>query len=154
MIVWAMLLACGGPDDSGDSAAPIPTSGTLAVSFRIDSDYQALMDEPAVGTFYGAWWRSEDVSGIGPAEGASSLGDIRVDGVDLQAGPTGVLLVTGPLPIQDVVALGFLDSDGNADPNSPDPDEGDPVTLPGQNVFTVVGGEESAAEVFFGLLNP
>ncbi|MFT4978473.1 MAG: hypothetical protein ACI8S6_004383, partial [Myxococcota bacterium] len=30
----------------------------------------------------------------------------------------------------------------------------DPVTLPTQNDFDVIGGEETTVEVFFGFLNP
>ena len=35
-----------------------------------------------------------------------------------------------PIPAGDYQMLGFMDVDGNADPESPDPDEGDPVMIP------------------------
>ena len=155
------LLACGDKDSGGASdsggadTGPAATEGTLALTFRIDTDYQALMDEEAVGTFYGAYWLGEEVTSLGPDEGAESLGSIEV-AVDLRdgGGPTAVLVTSPPLPVTEIVILGFLDSDGNADPGDPSPDNKDPVTLPSQNDFDVVGGQETTAEVFFGFLNP
>ena len=57
----ALLAACVGNDggETGDSGTGV---GKLALTFRIDSDYQAAMDEPAVGTFYGAFWRARRTS--------------------------------------------------------------------------------------------
>ena len=153
------LIACADPPaDSktpdGDTAGSAPGEGTLALSFRIDTDYQTNMEEPAVGTFYGSYWLADEVSGIGPDEGAVDLGSIEV-AVDLTAAnPTAVLLVSPPLPATEVVILGFLDSDGNSTADARRPDAKDPVTLPSDNDFDVVGGEETTAEVFFGLLNP
>jgi hypothetical protein len=151
-----VMLGCGDKDtaatDSGDTASA--TEGTLALTFRIDSDYQAQMDEAATGTFYGAYWLADEVTSLGPEEGAVSLGSIEVD-LDLTVDNPGAVLLTSPaLPAVEVVILGFLDSDANADPSDPSPDTKDPVTLPTQNDFDVVGGEETTVEVFFGFLNP
>ena len=52
-----------------------------------------------------------------------------------------------------MVILGFLDSDANANPDSPGPDQRDPVTLPGKNRTDLVAGSTDVT-VFFGLLNP
>lgn len=154
-LLW-FALACteGEPaEDTGETAAP--TEGRLALKFRIDTDYQAAMDEPAIGAFRGSFWRADEVTGAGPNEGAESIGDIAVDAVDLvAANPTEVLFTSEDLPAISVIVLGFLDSDNNADPESPDPDSKDPVTLPNQNLFTVVGGETTEATVVFGFLNP
>jgi hypothetical protein len=113
------------------------------------------MDEPAIGPFWGSIWRATEVSGIGPEEGAVDLGDVYVEEIDLTGAiPTAVLFTTDELPAEEVVVLGFLDSDGNADPGSPDPDSKDPVTLPNDNDFDVIGGETTTVEVYFGFLNP
>jgi hypothetical protein len=150
-----VMLGCGDKDTAAtDSGGGSATEGTLALTFRIDSDYQAQMDEAATGTFYGAYWLADEVTSLGPEEGAVSLGSIEVS-LDLTAdNPSTVLLTSPALPAVEVVILGFLDSDANADPSDPSPDTKDPVTLPTQNDFDVVGGEETTVEVFFGFLNP
>jgi hypothetical protein len=150
------LLACSSAKHTGETAAPGPGAGTRALTFRIDTDYQAAMDEEAVGVFYGAFWRGSEVTSLGPDDGAQDLGAIRVDPLDLRdgGGPTTVLFTSELLPAEEVVVLGFLDSDGNADPDDPGPDAKDPVTLPNDNDFDVLGGQTTTVEVFFGLLNP
>ncbi len=148
------LLACTGDTTTVDSNPP--TEGTLALSFRLDDDWIPEMDEDPVGTFIGSFWHGYDVEGTGPVEGAESLEDIRVEGVDLSdgGGPTTVLYVSGLLPAEEIVVLGFLDSDANAVEGDEGPDDGDPVTLPADNDFDVIAGAETAAEVYFDLLNP
>ena len=133
-----------------------PTSGGLLLRFKMDTDYMAAMDEPAHGHFYGAFWYGSDVSAIGPEEGAQSLGSIYVENIVLpeDGSSTEILFSQSDLPAEEIVVLGFLDSDANADPNSPAPDAKDPVTLPHDNDFDVVGGEETEAIVFFAFLNP
>jgi len=152
---FALLLGagCGGGD--ADSGPADPGPGTLAISFAMEPDWMTAMDEEAVGTFHGAVFLADEVGPLGPEEGAQSLAAVDV-AVDLRpaGGPTDVLHVTGELDENDVAILGFLDTDANADPEDASPDEGDPVTLPGDNTFSVVGGFETPVEVFFGLLNP
>ncbi len=143
--------AVGDDDDSAEAA----TTGTLAVSFRIDDDWAGNMDEPAIGAFRGSIWNADEVSGIGPDDGAVALADIYVEVVDLTGEDfsSGVLHVTGELPAMWVTILGFLDSDANAtEPFRPD--EGDPVTLPNDNEFQVIAGAETSVEVLFDFLNP
>ena len=157
-VVIALLIACGGGDKAAATGTPLPATsgeGTLALTFRIDADQMSLMDEDPVGVFYGSFWRGSEVSSLGPDDGAEDLGGIEVN-VDLRpdGGPTGVLFTSGPLPAEEIVVLGFLDTDGNADPAAPEPDAKDPVTLPNDNDFDVVGDAETTVEVFFGLLNP
>jgi len=144
--------AAGDDDDSTEEA----TTGTLAVSFRIDDDWAGNMDEPAIGAFRGSVWNADEVSGIGPDDGAVALADVYVEVVDLTGDDfsSGVLHVTGELPAMWVTILGFLDSDANATEDPYRPDEGDPVTLPNDNEFLVVAGEETPAEVLFDFLNP
>ena len=98
----------------------------------------------------------DEVSSIGPEEGAEALADLYVENVILptDGSPTEVLLQLEDLPVTEVVVLGFLDSDGNADPADPSPDSKDPVTLPSDNDFDVIGGEQTEVSIFFGFLNP
>jgi len=158
LVALAALTAACGPSDDDDSApAEVPpTHGTLAVSFALDEDYAAEMDEPAIGSFWGSIYDAEQVSGIGPDDDAVELGSIYVELVDLTNPEltSAVLFVTEPLEARWVTILGFLDSDANSLEDDRDPDDGDPVTLPHQNEHLVVAGEEIAAEVFFGFLNP
>jgi len=157
-VIALALFACTGTDPAPDTGAAIDTAvgeGTLALSFAIHPDWHDAMDEPAVGTFYGSFWRGDEVTGVGPDDGAEDLGGIVVEGIDLTSGePTDVLFVSEALPAIEVVVLGFLDSDENADPNDPDPDDKDPVTLPSDNDFDLVADTELQAEVYFAFLNP
>jgi hypothetical protein len=148
------LLACTGDTTSSDSA--LPTEGTLALSFLMDDDWIVSMDEEPIGTFYGSFWYGYDVEVTGPVEGAESLGEIEVENVDLRdgGGPTAVLFTSGPLPAEEIVVLGFLDSDNNAVAGDEGPETGDPVTLPADNDFDVVAGAETAVEIYFDFLNP
>lgn len=164
MLLLILALACTdkGGDDTGTPAETgetgetgEPGEGTLAITFAMDADYIAIMDEEPVGRFWGVVWRSEDVTSIGPGEDAVGLADVYVEEVDLRpdGATTAVLAITGPIPAIEVCILGFMDSDANAT-EDPDPDEGDPVTLPGDNRFDVVADAETTVEVYFGLLNP
>ena len=75
--------------------------------------------------------RAEDVVGTGPKEGARAVASFAYEDVDLTdpenlaVFPIDTQLLAGQYQI-----LGFIDIDGNADPNNPDPDRGDPVTIP------------------------
>ena len=163
-LLMTLLLLAGcptaGSDDDDSSVASddddtTDGTGTLAISFRIDADWADAMDEPAIGPFRASIYLTDEVSGIGPDEGAEALADIFVDEVDLTGEDlsTGVLHVTGALPATWVTVLGFLDSDGNSvEPHGPD--DGDPVTLPNSNAFEVLPGAETSAEVLFDFLNP
>jgi hypothetical protein len=164
-LAFALLLAAcptaGDDDDSaiddddatGDDDDGTPTTGTLALTFEIDEDWAAEMDEPAIGPFSGNVYNADEVTGAGPDDGAVVLASIYVAEVDLTSlGPTSVLFTTKEIPTGWVNILGFIDSDGNAGPDE-NPDDGDPVTLPNQNEFELVG-PDTTANVFFGFLNP
>ena len=140
------------PDD--DDSTPEPTEGTLAVSFNINEIRAGQMDEPAVGPFWGTIYDTDDVLGTGPKDDAREYGSIYVEVVDLTDGTftSPVLHTTALLPTTWVTIFGFMDSDGNSVEDDRSPDDADPVTLPNQNEFLVVAGEETAAEVHFGLL--
>lgn len=150
-----LLLACAPPADTAaaeDSAADAaPTGpGTLALSFRMDDDYLPEMDEPAVGVFRGSIYAEDDASAVGPVEGAASLLDLEIEGVDLSAdgGPTAVLAVTEPLDPQIVWVLGCLDTAAD------DCEVGDPITVPNENKLEVVAETETPFEVYLGMLLP
>jgi len=156
------LMGCGGdsdvegdltPEETTPSPTPDPT-GTLAVSFAMNVDWNTVMDEPAVGTFYGAIYASEDVdNGTGPSPDAVSLEGLQL-AVDLtqNEGESVVLYTTGALLVGEVYILGFLDSDANANPENLFPDAGDLVTVPGDNDFDVVGGIDTPVQVYFDLI--
>ena len=65
-----------------------------------------------------------------------------------------MLTTVTDLPAGYVTALGFFDSDGNANPSAPGPDSGDPVTLPNENEIEVIAGETTVGEIYFGFRNP
>ena len=153
----AFLLACSQPPpeaDKADSGTPI-SSGQVAVRYTIDPDLVAVMDEPARGVFYGQIFDADVVSALGPDDGAQPLDQIE-HSLDMGDGtiPTELLHTSVPLTIDEVVILGFLDSDENAGETGNDPDGGDPVTLPGENSFDVVLGATTAVTVEFGMLYP
>lgn len=167
MLLLVLALGCRdkGADDTAEPAETGETGetgdtgpageGQVAVTFAMDPDYIDVMDEVPVGRFWGTIWRGEDVTGVGPNDGAEGLEDIYIESLDVTGGrtPTAVLHTSGALPAGEICVLGFLDSDNNSD-ESASPDEGDPVTLPGDNRFTVVADETTTIEVFFGFLNP
>ena len=155
MLLSSFLLLQGcpvAPEDTGDTGGA--EVGRLGLSFEIDSDQQDRMDEDPVGVFTGSFYLATDVTTLGPNEGAVPVGAILVEEVDLRAGATGVLFTSEDLPAEAIVVLGFLDSDDNRDPLDADPDNKDPVTLPGQNTFLVEADSTSEARVHFGFLNP
>ena len=142
-------------DSAEDTAQEVATTGGLALRFQIDEDYAALMDEPPSGTLYGSFWRAEDVDAIGPIEGAEALNTIQFEiELDPSGAKTDVLWTEENLPIQEVYFLAFIDSDGNSDPENTNPDSKDPVTLPSDNDFDVIGGEITEITVLFAMLYP
>ena len=132
-----------------------PSTGALALRFSIDEDYAAIMDEPPTGVFYGSFWLAEDVDALGPIDGRESLYVFQAT-VDLpmDGSPTDVVFTQEELPAEEVYILGFLDSDGNNDPENTNPDSKDPVTIPSENDFDVVGGETTEVNVFMSMLYP
>lgn len=157
-----IVLACAdkAPEDSAppEDTSPVEGFGDLALRMQIDDDYgdAVLADgESLVGTFRGSLYLSEQVTGAGPDEGAEAVGSIFIETVDLSSyEPTDVLLTVSDLPSGYVTALGFFDSDNNADPDNADPDTGDPVTLPFDNELLVVANTVSEGVIFLGFRNP
>jgi hypothetical protein len=132
------------------ACADATTTGSLALSLAMEEDYIPSMDEDPIGTFRASVFRGEDVSGIGPVDGAVALADIEVADVDLTdgGGPVDLAHTVADLPACRVAILGCLDSDGN------DCDQHDAITLPNDNMFVVIEGTATPVQVFLGLLNP
>lgn len=139
-----------------------PTTGPgsrLVIRFEIDTFLfdQFGEDEEARGPFWGSIWDADDVSALGPDDGASSIAGIQVDDVDLRdGGPTAYLCASAPVdpPSGFVRMLGFVDIDGNADPDDAGPDKGDPATFPSDNEVEITADAEIPATVVFNLLSP
>ena len=157
----AVFGACSGSDCGShpveflDSGYP-PGSTGLNVQFAIDPNVAKKLDDPSRGPFVGQVFHSEDVNSLGPTNGAVPLGDITVDDLDLpdDGSTTEVEFHISPVPALPVTILGFVDTDGNRNEDDPQPDRGDPVTLPGDNEFQLVADHQNLVTVFFGLLNP
>ncbi len=149
-----LLLGCGTTPEESTPTDTAPTTGTVALHFQLDSVLLSYVDQPPVGAFWGSIYLSEDVTGLGPSEDARPLEDVFVVAVDLSDLTLPALYTTAALPVGRLTVLGFVDTDGNAVTDSPDPDDGDPVTLPGENGFDVSADTTTDVTVFFGLLNP
>ena len=157
---FIFIFACGEKStdtSSSEDTAEVesPSTGALALRFSIDEDYAAIMDEPPAGIFYGSFWYADDVDALGPIEGSESISVFQVT-VDLpmDGSQTEVLFTQEGLPAEEVYILGFLDSDGNNDLENSNPDSKDPVTIPSENDFDVVGGETTQVNVFMSMLYP
>lgn len=86
---------------------------------------------PLRGPVWGAVYRSTDVTVAGPKPGTSAVIDFHFDDVDItNPDVTRQYDLGQDLPAGDYQILGFMDIDGTADLDSPDPDEGDPVLIP------------------------
>ena len=158
-IGWLSLGCSEKVTDTAQSAEPaqeeVPSTGGLALRFAIDEDYAALMDEPPAGVFYGSFWHSEDVDSLGPIEGAVAINVMEIEmDLPMDGSATEVLWTEEDLPVGEVYMLGFLDSDGNSDPENTGPDSKDPVTLPTESDFDVIGGETTEVTVMMSMLYP
>lgn len=150
--MWLLLtLACtGAEDDSGKTTTP-PCTGPGALDFTVAMtvDLQVSMEEPAAGTFRGSVYAEADATAIGPVDGASSLLDFTIEGVDLTAtGIDGDVTTSAPIDPQIVWVLGCLDSDDN------DCDTNDVVTIPNENKVEVLCGDPTPFEIYLGILQP
>lgn len=89
------------------------------------------LEHPLRGPIWGSVFRASDVVGTGPREGARAVASFHFDDVDLTDPQNlAVFPIDEQLLAGDYQILGFIDIDGNADPDDPDPDVGDPVTIP------------------------
>ena len=89
------------------------------------------MDGPLHGNIWGSIYRDADVTIVGPNEGAEAAASFYFEDVDVRD-PDNLetYLIDTQLLTGDYQILGFMDIDGNADPEDADPDEHDPVMIP------------------------
>jgi hypothetical protein len=130
------------PDETG---TPID-SGRLALRYTISPALVEQMEEPARGVFYGQLF---------DAETGETLLDSVEHHLDLGDGtiPTDLLHTTVPITVQEVVVMGFLDSDANAGETGMGEDAGDPVALPEDNRLAVIIDSTNAVTVLLGALH-
>lgn len=115
--------------------------GQLDIRFAPSSTVRGSeLKAPLRGTVYGSVFRAQDVKITGPIEGAEAVASLEVPDVDVTEGPSEPYRLDVDLPAGSYQILGFLDIDGDADPDAPDPDEGDPVMIP-------IGGYELTCAV-------
>lgn len=109
-------------------------SGTFMVHFDASGTVRTSPSAPSpiAGPIWGDVFRASDVTIAGPRDGAQAVASFHFEGVDVTNGvSTMEYTIEGELPGgQSYQILGFMDTDGNADPTSPAPDEGDPVMIP------------------------
>ncbi len=137
--------------DAPAACADAATTGSLALSFRMEADLIPGMATPPAGTFYGAVLATADMTPTGPVAGAPLYANVVVNDDDLtaQGGPTAMLGTVTDLPACELSLLGFLDLDGDTLV-----DRGEPVTLPDDAMVTVAADAPTAYEVYFRLLSP
>ncbi len=129
------------PPDCADLGHDEADEGRLEVTYQASSTVQGSdLKAPLRGTIYGSVFRARDVKISGPVDGAEPVASVRVPDVDVAEGPSDPVPLDVDLPAGDYQILGFLDIDGDADPDDPSPDEGDPVMIP-------IGGYTLACDV-------
>jgi hypothetical protein len=155
---FALALAvagCGGDgmSDDGDDGDDAPAGGMASLSYSVSNsvrDSASLMD-PLMGTVYGQVFLSSEVTLTGPNEDAMEFSSAEVPGVDLRTAMEAGAWTTGELPPGEYTFLGFFDVDGNGATDR-SPDNGDPVTLPLVNQFTIESGGSATLVVSFDLV--
>jgi hypothetical protein len=119
-------------------------------------DGDAVRSNPALegelrGPVSGAVYRAEDVTLMGPNDGAEAMGSFAFEEIDLTEGPSGPHVLDFELPAGEYQFLGFMDTDGNADETG-GPDLNDPVIFPVR--ATTLACAEQPVTVSFPLLLP
>ncbi|MCK6548729.1 hypothetical protein L6R52_22990 [Myxococcota bacterium] len=117
-------------EELGSTRAPV---GRFLLKFRASTTVinDRNRDGSLGGRVVGAIYRAEDVTIQGPNDGAVPVAefdyaDVEMDGaVSKESFEIPVDLAAGSYQI-----LGFMDIDGNASPESPEPDVNDPVFIP------------------------
>ena len=137
------------PDGGVDGAG----QGKLNVTFQASELVQEseFLDAELECEIWANVFRADEVLVTGPIEGAEVLANIHVPYADLRGGIRSVPIITEDLPVTRVKILGFCDVDGNADPDDPGPDDGDPVTVP-LTEFQVLEGLTAEVTVPFELV--
>jgi hypothetical protein len=119
--------------DSASSVEIEAGNGRIALRFAINDDLAASMDVAPAGMFLGEIYDAEDVSAIGPADGATPLAALNISMVlSVDGTPSAILHTSEVLASEEVTVLGTLDVDESGGASG-----GDPVTLPSVNTFNV-----------------
>lgn len=108
-------------------------SGRFLVTFLPSSTVRDSRElkAPLVGDVYGSVFRSEDVTIMGPNEGAEPVASFHFADVDVRdAALARQYEIATDLPAGDYQVLGFMDIDDTANPDDASPDAGDPVMIP------------------------
>jgi hypothetical protein len=137
----------------GDGGTGYGGVGKLNVTFEASELVQEseYLDAELQCEIWANVFRSEDVLVTGPIEGAEALANIHVESADLRGGIRSIPVITENIPAVRVKILGFCDVDGNADPDAPGPEDGDPVTVPFTE-FQVLEGLTAEVTVPFDLV--
>jgi hypothetical protein len=124
-----------------DAGSTDAEEGELVITYQPSTTVRGSeLKAPLQGTVYGSVYKASDVKITGPLPGTKAVANIRDEGVDVREGASEAYPLGVDLPAGSYQILGFLDIDGNADPNDPEPDEGDPVMIP-------IGGYDLACKV-------
>lgn len=123
----------GSDSDCASLGSEPAAQGYFDVTFDASSTVRnsRALDGELKGNVWGSVFRAEDVSGLGPREGAQAVASFAFEDVDLtDPDALQTYRIDAQLTAETYQILGFIDIDGNADPDAPDPDVGDPVTVP------------------------
>jgi hypothetical protein len=104
------------------------------------------------GPVHAFFFRDEDVSLTGPNAGVEPVAGVELGEIDLTAGPSAALLLDVELPAGDYQILGFMDTDGNANPDAPLPDANDPLLIP--SAPRTLACQQQPTTLSFSLLLP
>lgn len=119
--------------DCAEYGSEPAAQGYFTVTFDASSTVRnsRFLEAPLRGDIHGSVYRAEDVVGTGPKDGAEAVADFAFDDVDLtDPASLAAYRIDTQLTAGDYQLLGFIDIDANAEPDSPRPDVGDPVTIP------------------------
>lgn len=142
-------------DESCEELGSVPANqGRLVATFDATASVResAALEGELRGMVVLSVFRDEDVSVVGPKEGAEAVASITLDEVDIRTGPSAPILLDALLPAGQYQLLGFMDTDANADPASPSPDAYDPVLIP--SVPHTVACDTQPTTLNFALLLP
>ncbi len=125
-------------------------NGQIALRFAIDDDLAASMDVPPEGIFLGEIYDAEDVSAVGPADGAIPLEALHIPlNLNVDGSASEVQHTSGILAPSEVTVLGTPDVDGSGGASG-----GDPVTIPSGNTFDILDGLTGEVTVQFTMAYP
>jgi hypothetical protein len=115
-----------------DFGAQPSESGRFVATFDAPEGVRnsASLEGQLMGPVWGSIYRDEDVTLLGPIDGAQPVGSFQIPSLDLRDGPSDPIEIDVDLPAGDYQVLGFMDTDGNAATTGESPDPYDPVMIP------------------------